>query len=314
MALKFLGKGAFDRRLRNPNYAHAESMTDAAVRVRDLTKKYGDTVAVDGIDFDIRPGEIFSLLGPNGAGKTTVVEILEGHRTRDGGHVEALGIDPQTAPRSWYDRIGIVLQESTETPELTVLEVVRHYASYYSNSRDPGELIENVGLAEDANSRVYQLSGGRRRRLDVALGIVGRPQLLFLDEPTTGFDPEARREFWTLVRNLAAEGTAILLTTHYLDEAEALADRVAVLLRGRIALSGEPATFGGRSIADVRVSWLGRNGMEVVQTQTPARVIEELARQFGDMIPELTVTRPSLEDVYLELIERHSDGDHDETS
>jgi ABC-2 type transport system ATP-binding protein len=310
MALKFLPNGAAERRLMKPDYRHATAVPDRAARVRNLTKSYASSIAVDGIDFDIQAGEIFSLLGPNGAGKTTVVEILEGHRTRDGGEVEVLGADPGTAPRSWYNQIGIVLQESSDAPELTVREVVRHYASYYTNRGDPDEIIQNVGLKDNANRRVHQLSGGQRRRLDVALGIVGRPKLLFLDEPTTGFDPEARRDFWTLVRGLAGEGTAILLTTHYLDEAEALADRVAVLLNGRIAVSGKPATLGGRASANARVSWVDSTGRRTVHTQTPEQVVGELARQAGDVISELTVTRPSLEDVYLDLIRKYAnDGE-----
>jgi ABC-2 type transport system ATP-binding protein len=293
-----------------PDPAHAGPMSDIAARVRNLTKSYAGFMAVNGIDFDIHAGEIFALLGPNGAGKTTVVEILEGHRIRSGGEAEVLGADPGTAPRSWYNQIGIVLQESSDAPELTVREVVSHYASYYTNRRDPDEIIQNVGLKEKAHHRVHQLSGGQRRRLDVALGIVGRPKLLFLDEPTTGFDPEARRDFWTLVRGLAEEGTAILLTTHSLDEAEALADRVAVLLKGRIAVSGEPATLGGRASADACVSWVDSTGRRTVQTQAPEKVIGELAQRHDNVISNLTVTRPSLEDVYLDLIRNHEhDGE-----
>ncbi len=304
MAVELRPNSVSSRPLTSPKAATAAPV---AARVRNLSKRYGAAVALDGIDFDIQAGEIFALLGPNGAGKTTVVEILEGYRARDDGDVEVLGIDPGKAPRSWYNRIGIVLQESFAAPELTVREVVRHYSSYYINGRDADEIIENVGLDPCANRRLHQLSGGQRRRLDVALGIVGRPELLFLDEPTTGFDPEARRDFWEIVRLLAAEGTSILLTTHYLDEAEALADRVAVLLSGRIAVLGEPATLGGRAAADARVTWVDKTGMKVVHTQTPERVIEELLLQF-DVIPELTVTRPSLEDIYLGLVRGYANG------
>jgi ABC-2 type transport system ATP-binding protein len=288
--------------------ASATLPTPVAARVRRLTKKYGDIVAVDGIDFDIQPGEILALLGPNGSGKTTIVEILEGHRSRDGGEVSVLGCDPATAPRRWYDRIGIVLQRSSDSPDLTVREVLRHYSSYYTKGRDADEIIETVGLGDCAHRRIYQLSGGQRRRLDVALGIIGQPELLFLDEPTTGFDPEARRGFWALVRLLASEGTSILLTTHYLEEAEVLADRVAVLIKGTIVVSGNPATLAGRASADACVSWMDETGKKVVHTQRPERVIQELMLQ-SDVIPELTVTRPSLEAVYLSLIRSHSNGD-----
>jgi ABC-2 type transport system ATP-binding protein len=288
--------------------ASAAPATAVAARVRGLTKKYGDIVAVSGIDFDIQPGEILALLGPNGSGKTTVVEILEGHRARDGGEVEVLGYDPATAPRRWYDRIGIVLQRSADSPDLTVREVLRHYSAYYTKGCDADEIIDTVGLRDCAHRRIYQLSGGQRRRLDVALGIVGRPELLFLDEPTTGFDPEARRGFWALVRRLASEGTSILLTTHYLEEAEALADRVAVLIKGTIVVSGNPATLAGRDSADACVSWLDETGRRVVHTQQPEKIIQQLMLQF-DLIPELTVTRPSLEDVYLGLVRSHSNGD-----
>ena len=270
-----------------------------AIQVRGLRKSYRGNAAVDGVDLDIRQGEVFALLGPNGAGKTTTVEILEGHRKRDAGDVDVLGADPATAGRAWRARIGIVLQTANDAAELTVRESVRHYAGYYPNPADADDVIERVGLAAKADARVKSLSGGQRRRLDVALGVVGQPELVFLDEPTTGFDPEARRQFWELIRTLAKSGTTILLTTHYLDEAEALADRVAVIAGGRIVAEGTPATLGGRSTAKATVSWLGPDGRQVRVTDTPTALIREL----GDReLPELTVTRPSLEDTYLSLI------------
>ncbi len=270
-----------------------------AIKVRGLRKSYRGHAAVDGVDLDIHQGEVFALLGPNGAGKTTTVEILEGHRRRDAGDVDVLGADPASAGRAWRARIGIVLQTANDAAELTVRESVRHYAGHYPAPADPDDVIEQVGLTAKADARVKSLSGGQRRRLDVALGVVGRPELVFLDEPTTGFDPEARRQFWELIRNLATSGTTILLTTHYLDEAEALADRVAVIAGGRIVAEGTPATLGGRSTAKATVSWLGPDGRESRTTDTPTALVREL----GDReLPELTVTRPSLEDTYLSLI------------
>ncbi|GAB1515705.1 ABC transporter ATP-binding protein [Actinophytocola sp. KF-1] len=271
-----------------------------AIKVRGLRKSYRGVTAVDGVDLDIRQGEVFALLGPNGAGKTTTVEILEGHRTRDAGDVDVLGADPGTAGRAWRARLGIVLQTANDAAELTVRESVRHFAGYYPDPANVDDVIEQVGLAAKAGARVKALSGGQRRRLDVALGVIGRPELVFLDEPTTGFDPEARRQFWELIRNLADRGTTILLTTHYLDEAEALAHRVAVIAGGRIVAEGTPATLGGRSTAKATVSWLGPDGRETRLTDSPTALIRELSH--GGELPELTVTRPSLEDTYLSLI------------
>ncbi|TDV41803.1 ABC transporter ATP-binding protein [Actinophytocola oryzae] len=276
-----------------------------AIQIRGLRKSYNEVAAVGGVDLDVRQGEVFALLGPNGAGKTTTVEILEGHRHRDAGDVSVLGEDPGTAGRAWRARIGIVLQTANDAAELTVRESVRHYAGYYPSPAPVDEVIEQVGLTEKAGTRVKALSGGQRRRLDVALGVIGRPELVFLDEPTTGFDPEARRQFWDLVRSLAAGGTTILLTTHYLDEAEALADRVAVIAGGRIVAEGTPATLGGRSTAKATVSWLDESGPRSVLTDTPTALIAELSQ--GRELAELTVTRPSLEDTYLELIGRPRD-------
>jgi ABC-2 type transport system ATP-binding protein len=285
-------------------------MTSAAIRVRGLRKRYRDVLAVDELDLEIPHGEVFALLGPNGAGKSTTVEILEGYRGRDAGEVSVLGADPAAAlsrpaavaGRSWRARVGIVPQLSRDTPEVTVSEIVRHFAGFYPRPRDPDEVIAKTGLTEKAGTRLRALSGGQRRRVDVALGIVGRPELMFLDEPTTGFDPEARRQFWGLVRDLSGDGTTILLTTHYLDEAEALADRVGVIARGRLRAVAPPATLGGRDRALAQVAWSGPDGPRSVRTDMPAKTVAELAAGFGGEPPGLTVTRPSLEDAYLTLI------------
>ena len=272
-----------------------------AIEIRGLRKRYGDQVAVVGIDLTVRRGEVFALLGPNGAGKTTTVEILEGHRRRTGGEVRVLGEDPDRAGRQWRSRIGIVLQSAGDLAEVTVAEAVRHFAGYYPQPGDPREVIDLVGLADKASSRVRTLSGGQRRRLDVALGIIGHPELVFLDEPTTGFDPEARRQFWDLIRLLAADGTTVVLTTHYLDEAEALADRLAVIAAGRIVAEGTPATLGGRHAASATVNWTDGEGSHSVQSDEPAVLVAKLAAQGAPLL-DLTVARPTLEDTYLELI------------
>jgi ABC-2 type transport system ATP-binding protein len=277
--------------------------SDATVRVRDLRKSYPGVTAVDGVGLDIRRGEIFALLGPNGAGKTTIVEILEGYRRRSSGEVSVLGVDPQQGDRHWRSRIGIVLQSNADASELSVRELMRHFAGYYPNPADPDQVIDSVGLTEKAGAKLRQLSGGQRRRVDVALGMIGNPELIFLDEPTTGFDPEARRQFWKLIEGLADEGTTILLTTHYLDEAEALADRVGVIAAGRIREVGAPADLGGRASAPATVSWRSAEGRESVQTAVPTRLVADLTARFGGEVPELTVTRPSLEDVYLRMID-----------
>ena len=279
------------------------SLAEAAVSVHGLRKTYGERTAVDGVDLDIPRGEVFALLGPNGAGKTTTVEILEGYRSRDAGEVSVLGVDPAAATPQWRARVGIVLQSVTDLSELTVAETVRHFAGYYPRPRDPDEVIATVGLTDSAAQRTRLLSGGQRRRLDVALGILGRPELLFLDEPTTGFDPAARRQFWDLVEDLAREGTTILLTTHYLDEAERLADRVAVITSGRIVEVAEPAALGGRRNAAATVSWTDPDGSRrSVRTAEPTRTVTELAATFVGEVPGLSVTRPTLEDVYLEMV------------
>jgi ABC-2 type transport system ATP-binding protein len=275
---------------------------DAAISIRGLVKKYGDFTAVDGLDLDIRRGEIFALLGPNGAGKTTTVEICEGYRDRDAGDVRVLGEDPARGGRPWKAQLGIVLQSNSGQSQLTVRETVASRADLYTDPLDPDEVLELVGLAEKARVRGQSLSGGQRRRLDVALGIVGRPTLLFLDEPTTGFDPEARRQFWALIRSLRELGTTMLLTTHYLDEAEALADRVGVIARGRLSQVAVPALLGDRETAPAVVSWTEDGARRTAETATPTAFVQDLAARFPGEVPDLAVARPTLEDVYLRMI------------
>jgi ABC-2 type transport system ATP-binding protein len=277
----------------------------SAVTVRGLTKRYGEHEALHGIDFTIEAGEVFGLLGPNGAGKTTTVEILEGYRKRDGGTVDVLGADPQKPPRTWREQVGVVLQSSSLYPNLTVGESLRVFAGYYERPRDTEEVTEIIGLTEKRNARVRTLSGGQKRRLDLGLALIGDPSLIFLDEPTTGFDPGARRNAWETIRNLRALGKTVLLTTHYLDEAEQLADRVAVLRDGVIVREGTPAELTGGAVAtEIRYR---RNGHEIVEsTDEPTRRLHELtsaALERGETLEELEVRRPSLEDVYLELTE-----------
>ncbi len=276
--------------------------TDRAVRVRGLRKRYGGDAAVRGIDLEIAQGEVFALLGPNGAGKTTTVEILEGYRDRDGGEVSVLGVDPRRASRAWRARIGIVLQLAADAPELTVAEMAEHFAGFYPSPRRPAEVIDLVGLTDRARSRIHTLSGGQLRRLDVALGLIGGPELLFLDEPTTGFDPAARRAFWEVIRALSGGGVTVLLTTHYLDEAAALADRVAVIRDGVIVAEGPPGALPGHRAGEAVVSWQDRGGTRRERTAEPTRLITGLAARYGGEVPGLTVTRPSLEDIYLDLI------------
>jgi ABC-2 type transport system ATP-binding protein len=273
-----------------------------AISVRGLKKSYGDFAAVNGLDFDVAEGECFGILGPNGAGKTTTVEILEGYRRRTAGEVSVLGLDPADGTPTWRAKLGMVLQTSRPTEELTVAEVVGHFATFFDHPRDPAEVISLVGLDEKANVRAGKLSGGQQRRLDVALGIIGRPELLFLDEPTTGFDPEARRHFWALIEDLKRSGTTIVLTTHYLDEAEALTDRVVVIAGGEIKAMGAPSTLGGRSSAASVVSWQEDGETKSEPSSTPTRTIAELGARFGGEVPGLLVQRPSLEDIYLTLI------------
>jgi ABC-2 type transport system ATP-binding protein len=271
------------------------------IRIRGLIKRYGDSLAVNEVNLDIHAGEVFALLGPNGAGKTTTVEILEGYRYRDGGEVSVLGVDPGTAGRDWRSQIGIVPQTSNENAELSIEETIRHFARYYPNSRDPDEVIEAVGLAEKRAARSRSLSGGQRRRLDVALGIIGMPKLLFLDEPTTGFDPEARRQFWDLIRLLAGDGTTIVLTTHYLEEAATLADRVAVIAGGRLVAVDSPAKLTAYASSAATVQWLEGDRLHVEETDHPTDLIRRRSED-GAELAHLTVSRPTLEDAYLQLI------------
>jgi len=274
-----------------------------AISVRDLRKSYGALEAVRGIGFEVERGEVFGLLGPNGAGKTTTVEILEGYRKRDAGQVEVLGTDPAHAGGDWRERIGVVLQSSAMYETLTVSESLRLFAGYYSNPRPVDEVVELVGLRDKRDQRVRRLSGGQRRRLDLGLALVGDPELIFLDEPTTGFDPHARRQAWETLRSLRGLGKTIVLTTHYLDEAERLADRVAVLRRGEIVAVGPPTELIGATPAtEIRYR---ENGREVIlETDRPTRVLHELtekALREDRELEGLVVTRPTLEDVYLEL-------------
>jgi ABC-2 type transport system ATP-binding protein len=277
-------------------------ITGSAIRVRGLRKSYGGTAAVRGIDLDIAAGEVFALLGPNGAGKTTTVEILEGYRDRDGGEVSVLGVDPRRADRAWRARIGIVPQLAADAPELTVAEMVTHFAGFYPSPRRPAEVIDLVGLTGKARSRIHSLSGGQQRRLDVALGLIGGPRLLFLDEPTTGFDPQARHSFWDVIRALSDGGVTVLLTTHYLDEAAALANRVAVIRDGLIVAAGPPGELAGGRAGAAIVGWQDHDGVRQERTFEPTRLVAELAARYGGEVPGLTVNRPTLEDIYLELI------------
>jgi ABC-2 type transport system ATP-binding protein len=274
-----------------------------AVTVTDLRKRYGSHEAVRGIDFEIEAGEVFGLLGPNGAGKTTTVEILEGYRERDEGSVAVLGQDPQTADREWRARIGIVLQSSAMYPNLTAAESLALFAGYYERPLDVDQVIELVGLGEKRNARVRTLSGGQKRRLDLGLGLIGDPEVLFLDEPTTGFDPAARRAAWEVIRSLRELGKTILLTTHYLDEAESLADRVAVLRDGKIVALGKPAELTGAAPA-TEIRYRRDCQDVVVTTHEPTRALHELTAEAlaeGRELEGLTVRRPTLEEVYLAL-------------
>jgi ABC-2 type transport system ATP-binding protein len=288
---------------------HHEAV-NVVISAKDLRKQYGELWAVDGVDLEIEQGECFAMLGPNGAGKTTTTEMLEGYRTPTSGDVRVLGQDPRSAGPEWKSRIGIVLQSVRDLEDLTVLESVAHFAGYYPEPRDVDEVIEAVGLADKRNDRNRKLSGGQRRRLDVALGIVGRPEILFLDEPTTGFDPEARRNFWDLIRLLRKEGATILLTTHYLDEAEALADRVAVISRGRVIACDSPLALGGRQEGKARVTWLQDDRPRTEYTDTPTEMVRALGERFTGEIPELAIARPSLEDIYLSMIGHNLREEH----
>ena len=273
----------------------------SAVHVRGLSKSYRHLRAVRDLDLDVEYGEIFAILGPNGAGKSTTIEILEGHRHRDAGHVRVLDEDPGTASRSWRAKVGIVLQEVSDAGMLTVSESVRMFAKCYGAARVPAEVLELVGLGSVSQSKVRTLSGGQRRRLDVALGILNLPELVFLDEPTTGFDPEARQRFWDLIRLLADDGTTILLTTHYLDEAAALANRVAVIADGQVVAIDSPENLIRYASSAATVRWRAGDQIHVEETDHPTDLIRRQSMD-GAELAELTVSRPTLEDAYLQLI------------
>jgi ABC-2 type transport system ATP-binding protein len=309
-------------------------MPDPVISVRGLRKSYDDLEAVRGIDLEVGAGEIFAFLGPNGAGKTTTVEILEGYRERSGGEVSVLGIDPQRADRAWRNQVGFVLQESRLVPELTPREAVEQYAGYYSAPRDVDETVDLVGLTDKADVRTSKLSGGQQRRLDVALALIGDPALLFLDEPTTGFDPSARRQAWDVIGGLRDLGKTVFLTTHYMDEAQALADRVAIISAGRIVATGSPEELGGDREAHTEISFRLPDGLAgpdlpygirtaaridaegvSLSAQDPVPVLRELtnwAAEKGVGLPGLLVRRPSLEDVYLDLTDGGTDGEEPE--
>ena len=291
--------------MRSSSWAPRDGRSVSAISVRDLRKSYGALEAVRGVDFEIEEGEVFGLLGPNGAGKTTTVEILEGYRRRDGGDVRVLGHDPQDPGPEFRERIGVVLQQSELWQNITVRETHAMFAGYYERSRDVDEVVELVGLTEKQHARVKTLSGGQKRRLDLGVALVGDPDLVFLDEPTTGFDPAARRAAWEMIRSLRSLGKTVLLTTHYLDEAEQLADRVAVLREGQIVRIGTPRELTtGDNEVEIRYR---RNGEEeVVRTAEPTRVLHELtsaALARGEELERLEVRRPTLEDVYLALVD-----------
>ncbi len=278
---------------------------EAAIEVRALRKSYSGLEAVRGVDFTVRRGEIYGLLGPNGAGKTSIVEILEGYRARTSGMVEVLGFDPAQRSRELRARVGIVLQSSGVYNYATVAESVAHFAGFYPHPRDVDEVVELAGLHDKRDSRARTLSGGQRRRLDLALALIGDPELIFLDEPTTGFDPAARRGAWQTIRSLRELGKTVLLTTHYLDEAQELADRVAIIAGGRILAEGSPRELGVDGGSRYRVAYAdGEGETRVIETDDPTKLLHDLtgaALARGEQLRSLSVTRPSLEDVYLEL-------------
>jgi ABC-2 type transport system ATP-binding protein len=292
--------------VRLPTRVNLESrvLAESVISIRGLRKSYGEVEAVRGIDLEVRAGEVFALLGPNGAGKTTTVEILEGYRVRNAGEVTVLGEDPQHADRAWRERIGIVLQTCRPDPYLTVWESLALYAGYYANPRPIDEVIDLVGLGAKADERASRLSGGQQRRLDVGMALIGDPELLFLDEPTTGFDPSARRQAWEAIAGLRDLGKTVLLTTHYMDEAQRLADRVAIIAHGEVVAEGTPESLGDRETRPTRISYR-LNGEEVsVETTTPVATLHELtgrAVEQGLDLEGLEVRRPSLEEIYLSL-------------
>ena len=279
----------------------------SVVNVRGLVRKYEGRLAVDHLDLSVEAGECLAMLGPNGAGKTTTVEILEGYRRRDDGDVSVLGIDPATADKKWRQRIGIVLQDAADLADAKVQEALRHFSHFYERPRSVREVVELVGLEEQTNQRIGTLSGGQRRRLDVALGVIGRPELLFLDEPTTGFDPEARHVFWGLIERLKSDGVTIVLTTHYLEEADTLADRVVVIAKGRKVADATPDELGGRDSDLVTVKWLEGGTAMAEQTSSPTDVVGRLSQRFGGEVPGLEVVRMTLEQAYLGLLERQDE-------
>jgi ABC-2 type transport system ATP-binding protein len=275
--------------------------TSPAVSVTDLAKRYGSFPALHGVTFDIERGETFALLGPNGAGMSTTIEILEGYRDRTSGSASVLGVDPQRGGLDWKARLGIVLQSSGESGQVTVREQLAHFAGFYPHPRDVDETIAAVGLTDKATTRIKNLSGGQRRRVDVALGVIGRPELLFLDEPTTGFDPEARRHFWELIRELKRDGTTILLTTHYLDEAAQLSDRAAVIADGKLLDIGAIDKIGSAEARVPIVKWRDASGHHEERTSDPGEFVAALVTRIGE--PDgLEVVRPSLEDIYLQMV------------
>ncbi|MGN6275932.1 MAG: ABC transporter ATP-binding protein [Solirubrobacterales bacterium] len=279
-------------------------MAEPVISLSGLRMSYGATEAVRGIDFEVNRGEVFAFLGPNGAGKTTTVEILEGYRRRTGGEVAVLGEDPQRAGREWRERIGIVLQSGRLDPYLTVRESLDLYAGYFRSPRPTEEVISLIGLGGKADERASRLSGGQQRRLDVGMALVGDPELLFLDEPTTGFDPSARRQAWDVIAGLRDLGKTVFLTTHYMDEAQRLADRVTIIAAGRIVARGTPADLGRRDEGETTIRYRADGREVTVQTTTPTKALQELtaaALARGEELDHLEVTRPSLEDVYLEL-------------
>jgi ABC-2 type transport system ATP-binding protein len=279
-------------------------LPEPVISIKGLRMSYGATEAVRGIDLDVQRGEIFAFLGPNGAGKTTTVEILEGYRRRSGGEVAVLGEDPQRAGREWRERIGIVLQSGRLDPYLTVRESLDLYAGYFRNPLPTADVIALIGLEDKADERTSRLSGGQQRRLDVGMALVGDPELLFLDEPTTGFDPSARRQAWDVIAGLRDLGKTVFLTTHYMDEAQRLADRVTIIAAGQIVARGTPQDLGERESGETTIRYHAGGREVVLQTRTPVETLHELTTKAlaeGEPLEGLEVTRPSLEDVYLEL-------------